>query len=744
MTFSQYAAADTHSKLIAADRCPINTIDLPVELRIAAHRSANMLPIDLKADIVELENDSHFILTGNAQITNGRRGIYANRIEYSQSTSTAVAEDNVRFYSTHGDLIKADHLEVQTDSFSGQAKNIEIKIANRDIEQHIGDSDANHTPIKIATRAWAQHLMFNDSTLQRLTKVTLTTCAEGHEDVFLSADKIELDHNLGFGTAKSLTVRFKKIPIFYFPMVTFPLNDERKTGFLFPSIGYQDESGWIVQTPYYINLAPNYDATLTPRILSKRGGQISTQFRYIGANSRGNLQGEFLPSDQQFDGEDRYSFGYQHDYSSRNWNVGLDWETLSDSDYLRDFSTEIDVFSSNYVDRKAWLDYFGETFTVGAQAVSYESVNNNVLKFDRPYKTLPQFTLQFHPRNLNFMEYGSTFQYTRFVHSDGERIEGDRLHFQPHIGAVFDNSYGYLHSRLSQQIIHYSLEEPITAGGDDSPSLSLPIFSIDGGLFFDRSFPRVHSKYTQTIEPRLFYVKVPRKNRQNDFPVFDANNGSEGSFAHLFRENRFFGGDRVGDTEQLSLGLSTRIIRTDTGKQHFQFSLGQAYYLKNRTVGLSPDSSTDTRENSGPFIEFASSFAKRWKMNGFARWDDNQDQLETFRLFTRYHYDARQHATLAYIFAQDLLELANETKNETKQVNASLHTQLGARQQLMTDIAYSLQENELKSMGLSVRFDGCCWAVKFSMERHLEALETYKNSFKVTLRLSPFGRIKSI
>ncbi len=716
--------------------CAPNRIEIPAKLKNAPADG----PIEIEADDIETEGESIVILRGSAEVVRGSRGLYAERIVFHRDTYRANAEGDVVFYTANGDEIRAAKLDLEVDTYIGEGSDVRIQLA---------DNDSVHDNTYARARATAQTVNFEGDDFQRLNHVTMTTCAEGNEDVQLSAEEITLDHAAGVGTAKAMTVKFKNTPIFYFPTATFPINDQRKSGFLFPAAGYANDAGIMVAAPYYFNLAPQYDATVTPRIWSKRGVQLFGEFRHLGENSRGDLRGEVLPSDNQYNGEDRYAFAYdyRHDFDER-WRAILDWQTISDSDYPSDFANDADVVASSYIPKKAELDYFGKALRFNARAAAYDSADDTISRSDRPYDTLPQLALELKPRKLGLLQGQLDTQYSNFRHDESSKIHGTRLRVRPSVSLPLVKNYGYIVPKVSVQAIQYSLngtERDRTRYPDDSPSVEIPVYSIDGRLFFERPFDGPSepgdASWVQTLEPRLFYLNIPEKRQQIEFPNFDSSAGSDSSFEHFFRENRFFGGDWVGDTEQLAVGVTSRIL-DNTGGQRLKLSLGQVFYLKDRKLVSSntqdsdaqvSDAQANTETTSGWFGEVSAAISERWQVTGFARRKDDRGSLDAVRLSADYHRDARRNASLAYTFQDHFSE----------QINLAFQAPLGPRWQLHGSRAYSFKEDDVRSASIGFSYDGCCWAVRVAAQRYLDGDGAQNNRFVFTFELDDLGRINS-
>ena len=409
-------------------------------------------------------------------------------------------------------------------------------------------------------------------------------------------------------------------------------------------------------------------------------------------------------------------------------------------DFANEVANEVNVVASSYVTKRAGLNYFGEALRFSARGLAYDSTNDAISRTDRPYQTVPQLQLEARPGKLGFFRGGVEAQYSNFRHDDKDKVNGTRLRVKPSISVPLEKSYGYIAPKASLQTLRYSLDDNDPA--DDTPTVEIPIYSVDGRLFFDRQLDYGGASYSQTLTPRLFYVNIPKKRGQYGFPDFDTSVGSNSSFAHFFRENRFFGGDRVGDTEQISVGVTSRIIDNTTGRQRFKLSLGQIFYLKDREIGL-PDAESktpakpETENASGVLGEVTAAVSGNWAVTGFARWNDDRDELGAFRLSANYHRDKRLNASAAYTYNDATSAQTSE------QINVAFQTPLGPLWQLQGSGAYSLEEGEVQSSGIGLSYDGCCWAARVASQRYLDGEGKQKSRLIFTFELDDLGRIRS-
>lgn len=708
--------------------CLSSLIAVPDALQKKPKGRLDQQPVVIDAAQIESGEGQEIIFNGNARIIQGNRGIYADNIVYNQQSYTAKARGNVRFYTPNGDQITAESMHIAVDTFIGDAEQVGIKIADRR-NHKFGQNYYQRA------RARGKSMQFKGKDVEVIQNAVMTTCPQGNQDVTLSAKALELDHAAGIGTAKSITVRLKNIPIFYFPLASFPINDQRKTGFLFPSFGAEQESGFIITAPYYINIAPNMDATLIPAILTKRGLQLYSEFRYLGTRSEGMLKGEYLPSDNVFNNQDRYAFGLDHTQSFANyWNAEVDLQKVSDSNYLNDFASKVDIVAASYVPQRARLYRHGRYLNFNARAQRVESVNGTITQQNLPYALLPKVNLDLKAQQFGWLQGGVNTEFTRFAHDYSGNITGSRTVFTPFVSLPLEQAYGYLKPKVSLQNTRYSLDN-FDEQKDSSPSASIPVFSVDGSLIFERLFESGGAAYLQTLEPRIFYVNIPQKTNQNAFPIFDTSASAANSFGHLFRENRFFGNDRIGDTEQVTLGLSSRIINGDTDKQRLKLSVGQIIYLADRSIQLpTAPASPDKTTRSDLVGEITINPNADWSIGGFSAWDTDQNQLKNMRLSANYYHSERRNALVAYSEVRNLNQ---------QQIKLDFETPINAQWQLGVSAHYSFEDSGLHSSSVDLGYDGCCWAAKVATQRYLDGAGKFKNRILFTLELDDLGRIGS-
>jgi LPS-assembly protein len=545
----------------AADVCPAPpkfTYTRPADIAADDHR------IHIESNDALLGADGNAVLNGRVTVTQDERSVSADSVTYDYSSDKIDVKGKVDFLDPK--------LRVRSDSGSYET---------------VGGANFNEAFFQLMDRngrGFAKDIDVHPDGKIALDHVHYTSCPVGIEDWSLNASKISLDTQEGEGVARNVTMRFKNVPIFYTPYISFPLGDERKSGVLFPSFGHSGSNGFDAEVPYYFNLAPNYDLTVTPGILTTRGVQLAEDFRYLTANSHGQFDATFLPNDKQ-QHEDRSYLRYT-DITDirRGLRFDADIASVSDSNYFQSFAVGTEQTSVTYLERRADLLYYDDAWRIRAQLQNFQTIDISVADIDRPYSRVPRIEADaLYPiANSNF-EFAFNSEAVNFLRGIGPT--GVRLNLSPEIrwssrgpGYFFEPAVGYDFTQYDLQDAGFGLPS--------TPTRALPYARLDTGLIFERTAGS-QGKRTQTLEPRLVYSYVPYRN-QNELPIFDSGL-PDLNLTELFRTNRYVGSDRIGDANQLALAVTTRLFDTVSGTQYLSATVGQIRYFSIPRVGLPTD-----------------------------------------------------------------------------------------------------------------------------------------------------------
>jgi LPS-assembly protein len=565
----------------------------------------------------------------------------ADSARFDPDTLALYLSGNVR-YEDPGTQIRSDSAEFEYES------------------GRIGFSGAEFSMGSNNSRGAADRLQISQDGLLQLDNVSYTTCPPGSNDWLLQARDIDLDSRSGTGTARSVKLRFQGIPILYAPYLSFPISDARKTGMLTPEIGSTSRSGNEIVVPFYWNIAPNYDATVTPRVLTDRGVQMQGQFRYLTKSHNGVIDAEYL-NDDSLTGESRSYVGVDHTSLLWNrWRGEVEFREVSDNQYFEDLGGSLSTSTITNLNRAVRLDYHTANLSLFGQVQDFQTIDDAIVPEDEPYRRLPQLLARGSWPDLWL---GSTINLDgEIVNFDREvGVTGWRFNLAPELELPLTRPGLFFTPAIAVDYTSYDLSntEP---GQRDKPERVLPIASIDTGMVLERLINNSTRKRMQTIEPRLLYVHVPFED-QSDLPVFDTIT-PDLNLVQLFRKNRFLGVDRIADTDQLSVGITSRVLDVvtsrvldvATGEELMSGTIGQIRYFNTSNVAL-PSAPTFTDESSDYIAELRFLLLRNVNFDLGHQWGTSGDRGTTqSQARLQYRPATNRIVNLAYRFRRDSLE----------------------------------------------------------------------------------------
>ncbi|GAA0887836.1 LPS-assembly protein LptD [Rhodanobacter soli] len=651
-------------------------------------------PTQVQAQHVDSSNQSVYRLSGEVKLERADQLLQADRIDYNNENTDYDARGNVR-YQEAGQLLAASHMRGNTDASRGIAD---------DVRYQMLDARGNGV-------AKQGHML--DAQHARYSMATYSTCDVGHHLWEFRAKSITINQATGVGVARGATMRLGNVPFLYLPYFTFPTDDRRKSGFLYPTVGNTSRSGFEISTPYYLNLAPNYDATLDPRIYSERGAMLAGEFRYLTPGSRGQLNLEYVPNDHgesdglaDTQGDSRYLVKFSdRTLLWKGWQFVGSYNHASDSSYLYDYGDALSHAAIYTLGSNAAIVGGGKWWNASFGGTIYQNVNPFVTDRGLPYRQLPYAKFSMDVPLSRWLEFGMdssavAFRKTGFV-------EGQREDLYPYLAADFGTSAWFVRPRLAYRYTAYQLGSdyqdygyrgPLGSGAttpfdQKSPSRSLPVVSLDSGLVFDRSTTLFGSSYTQTLEPRLFYLYVPYRN-QNNLPLFDTNVMSF-DYWQLFSTNRFSGADRQMDANNLTAALTTRLL-DDSGVERVSASIGQIRYFSPQKV-LATD-----WVRSAYVAQLDVQLSDRWRLNSAYQWSPNTrlTDMAAVQLQRRLRTDGI--FNFSYRYRRGLLE----------QYSASVVYPVSERWRLVGAWTYSVKDRQSVDALAGVEYDSCCVSLR--------------------------------
>ncbi len=689
----------------------------------------------------------------------------ADKVNYRLSEDEADATGNVQLLQDGGE-IRSPHLRLRLAEQVGFAESADYRmlssVKNRfyDPQQNIVSaagtgSNSSGAPMmlsvpvsyglqeklsesrQVETVGHAERIDFLGENQMQLSDATYSTCKPENPDWYFKADKLALDFDRNEGNAEGATLVFKDVPILYTPVAGFPVGDQRRSGFLHPYWATSTKNGFEFTLPYYWNVAPNYDLTLHPRYLSKRGVQLGSDMRYLDYNFQGFMRFEYLANDEMT-GKDRYAYRIEHQHNFGQGLTGLvNWNGVSDDTYWQDFSSRLMQTSQTQLPRQVELNYQPTPWWQGSlQVLRYQTLQpDSSTTIVRPYFLEPQLSVTGYQPNIGFMDFSLLGQFSRFTHQDTSKTQGDRLVLYPQLSAPIIQSAFQIIPKLGLHMTSYSLDR-VTAGQDTSYSRVLPIFSLDSTVSFERDANFFGSDYIQTLEPRLYYVRIPYRD-QSKLPVFDSGL-SDFNFSQIFAENRYTGADRVNDANQLTAALTTRLLDGQTGVERLKAMIGQRYYFSPQRVTITGET---TRQADFSNLVASITGLILPKTYSDMTWEYNykDGRTERFSAGARYQPELGKVFSASYRYTRDPLS----TIPTVDQVDFAAQWPISGLWYGVGRYNYSLRDNKVLEAIAGVEYNAGCWATRVVAQR-LGAISGNANTtLFFQLELSDFGSLGS-
>ncbi|MCK5395027.1 MAG: LPS-assembly protein LptD [Gammaproteobacteria bacterium] len=677
---------------------------------------------EISADFTQSSSDGSTSLDGNVVIEKHLLRVSADHAHYDRQKEELQVSGNVH--------IDTEKLSLDADSGTVNM-NITSEINNtqgyfKNIKFFIPDSN-------MKGKAETIHARDSDNINQHsiLNNASITSCDLFDPDWFISAEKIKLDHVEEYGSADDVVVRFKGIPFLYTPYIEFPTSNRRRSGLLFPELGSSSSRGIELAMPWYWNIAPNQDALITPRYMEKRGLGLDGDYRYLTKSTNGELKGSYLRKDDIAE-EERYQVDYkQHSSISSNLLFDVNLRDISDANYFNDFSSSIGTTSQTHLDRSAALRYDLHNWHMRALIQDIKTIDDAAPLSERPYERLPQLTLNGDTQVLNSpLLFTLDSELVDFTHEDDSIITGTRFILRPGFHLPISGNFWFIDPAVKLSHTQYDVDAN-AVGAATVSDRNLLIGSVDAGLFFERF---LKNGYQHTLEPRLYYLNVPFEDQSNA-PLFDTST-PDFSVSQLFRDNRFIGGDRVGDTNQLTLALTSRVINPNTGNELVRASIGQIYYFEDRKVSL--DGSIDTSSQSDVIAELETNWG-RWKSTIDLQLDIKDSTLSKEHYFLHYLADARHLFNIGY-----RKRIINKSI-DIEQTDTSFVYAINNEYSSFVRWNYSLKDNKNIDSIAGIAYDSCCWSIQLLAQRRLQNSTTindvYDNSILVQFVFKGLGSL---
>ena len=708
----------------------------------------NEVPTFVFGDSVSGRPDLETVIDGNAELRRGKTALRADRIEYYQPDDTIKARGNVRV-SSSGNQFQGPELQLKLDTFEGFFTQPRYRFLSN------------------SGNGQAERIDFIDDKRLTARNATFTTCERGNEQSWqpawvLSGTSFKFDMDEELGVATGAVLRFKNVPILAFPVISFPLSDKRKSGLLPPTINIDSTSGVEVTQPYYFNIAPNRDATISPTILSKRGLDLGGEYRYLENNYAGKFSGNFMPSDKLRNDSNRWSYSLQHAGTIDsgvsvigNLGLNLNLNRASDNDYWRDFprgSNSSNSLTQRLLTNDATLSWARGYFSASARALKWQTLQDVSSPIVPPYDRLPQLTAAYARINAPVagargFDWSVDADFTRF--SADRSLTGqpnsDRAVTRAQISRPWISPGWFFTPKLQLHATSYRFDAPL-ANASTSASRVVPTFSLDSGLQFERAASVFGRSFTQTLEPRAFYVRTPYRD-QSLLPNYDSG-ANDFNFATVFTENAFVGNDRISDANLLTLGMTSRLLDPDTGAEAVRFGVAQRLRFEDQRVTL-PGALPVTDRISDLLVGTSINWVPQWSFDGTVQYNPKTKQSERSTFGVRYspsNYRVISASLRRQRNVSNLIDVGaqwpiNDLWGDKGQELGAGRGQGGGRYYGVGRLNYSIPDKKLVDTVVGIEYDGCCWIGRVVLQRSQSSTATSNTRILFQLELVGFSRL---
>ena len=672
---------------------------------------------------------------GNVILRHGDQYLNADNLSYDQDNNTYVADGNVRYQDSSMRAI-ASRATGNQDADTHKIEDVQYQLVSRR-----GNGGADSIDLNGAKG--------------QLNGSTYSTCDPSQREWELRSSRIDVDSDKGWGVARGATIRIGKVPVLYVPWIKFPIDDQRHTGMLYPTISNSGRNGFDYRQPIYLNLAPNYDATLTPRYMSNRGLSLAAQFRYLYRGGRGTFEGNWMPSDDllqehlddpdfnpSYDNPDpdaaRGMFRYNGYHNiNQNWQARANVTWISDPRYLEDFSNSLYGVSATALTSTIGLFGNGRYWNAGFMADNWKLADYRQSESILPFNRLPRAYFNWERPVSDLFTLGLQSEAVRFQHNGNGGAT--RLDLKPYVSMPLQGPSWFITPTLAWRYTSYRLDKDFQSDTnflDRSPSRSLPIASLDAGLFFDRDTEIKGSRFLQTLEPRLYYLNIPYDD-QSDIPLFDTRPFTF-SWGQLFRDNRYSGPDRQTDANQLTVAMTSRLIRQADGHEKLSASLGQIFYFDESRVTVPGELPVESGKSA--WVADANySINDRWTMGASYQWDPKFRREDLVSLRTRYLVGNDGVINFGYRYRRNLLKQADFSFLYPVTPSWSVVGRYYRSFYKDSSVQPEVEPKLLEAIA-GVQWDSCCLAVRLLARRYVRNREgDLDNALQVEFVLKGLG-----
>ncbi|MDT8990501.1 LPS-assembly protein LptD [Curvibacter sp. APW13] len=697
-------------------------------------------PVFLEGDQLQGRPEKETVVEGDAVLRRAGTTVRADRLEYDPASDRARATGQVRV-NRMGNVYEGPVLELGVEKFQGHFEAPRYQFLQNDAHGEATRADfidENHTVVHNAT---------------------YTTCRrkpgpDWLPDWILRADKLELDNEDDSGVAHGAVLSFKGVPLLPVPAISFPLSDKRRSGFLPPTIGADSNNGTEILAPYYWNIAPNRDATITPTLMTARGVDLGTEFRYLEPRYSGTLRANYMPSDR-LRGIDRWGYSLTHNGSVDTGvaaigdvALSVSLNHVSDNDYWTDF-TRSGTLTQRLLPSQVVTSWGRGPWSVTANVQQYQTLQSATSPITPPYDRVPQVVARYTQYNNHGMDWSVEGDMTRFESDPTKTLQpnAQRAYSQMQAALPLVGAAGYLTPKVQLHAAAYQFDTPLSVNGASSQSSVVPTFSLDSGVVFERDTSFFGTGFVQTLEPRAFYVYTPYRN-QSMLPNYDTGI-KDFNFASIYTENAFVGHDKISDNNLLTLGVSSRLLDAETGAQFLKLGVAQRFRFEDQQVTYL---STDAPAKAGfsdVLLGASANVNERWTLDSVAQYNALNGLSERSTVSARYNPGHYRVLNMAYRFA----------RNQSEQVDVSWQWPLNdlwgdkgqdlgygrgqgeGRYYAVGRMNYSMNESRLVDTVLGLEYDAGCWLSRVVLERTSTSVNSVNQRIMFQLEFVGFTKL---
>jgi LPS-assembly protein len=696
-------------------------------------RKNNQIPVNIKARSLTAVTDT-VIYQGDVILTQGSKLLAADKLTYFKEQDKALAEGNINFVN--------GALTLYSDTIETQLDNDQTTLYQADYQFHGQGGRGN-----------ADRVYDNGLDLYEFTASSYSACPPGDNTWSIDSTTLYIDNEEGVGSAYNAILKIKDVPVFYFPYVTYPLTDKRKTGLLFPIATLSETNGLTLSQPLYINIRENMDATITPTYMKERGTLLAAQYRYLFNVGAGTIQSEYLSNDK-IRNDSRYLQHWDHNVGfAKNWNLTTDYTAVSDDNYFSDITTAYGTRSDSQLLQTAKLSYRELSWNSELEVRDFQILSSG----DTPHKVMPKLAFNaYQPLNWQGLQLDWYSEISQFKHNDEDVYSGTRIHLEPKLSLPLYYDAMFITTELKYMVSVYEQNLPETNKEtwyedlDKSVGRYIPSFKIHSGINFERDFSIFNSQYKQTLVPQIQYLYVPYQDQSN-IGLYDTTTMQQDYYG-LFRDNRFSGYDRIADANQITFGISSSFINAK-GQEKMRFAIGQNYYFVPSKTQLPEDEAVaETASRSSVIGEFDINLADQYFFHTGLEWDSDNNKFNRANATFEKRWLYNTYAQLNYRYVapisddNGLLDENTMVNQFGTKINWPINNQWNSFASYYYDVEYSHSYESI----IGLKYQSCCWAFGLTYDKHMLPItqlgsinDNYEteNSYSLTFELKGLGGV---